>query len=402
MRRILFIANGHGENAIAARIGGEIAGLSREPLGLDLLPIVGTGGAAGTLALVGPRRRLPSGGLVAMGNVGAFARDVGAGFLGLLAAQLAFLRAARGRYDAVVVVGDAYALALGLIARTQTFFVGTAKSVHVAPYGRFERGLLRRARRVFVRDGATARLLQTQRVAAEAPGNAIVDLIDNQLAARNGTWIGLLPGSRETAYEDGVRLARVAHALAEHRPALGALFSVAPGLDAGRFARGLAADGWQLESPGSPGSETPEPLRNGGAPRAARDDAEDDVPFEAVRGRARLVGWQGDFGSLLRASVAVLGQAGTANEQAAAAGLPVIALQHADHEWDDWYRMRQRRLLGNALLLVPSQPREAAVAIEALLADPQRLAAMGAEGRARMGSAGGARTIALAVLACLH
>ncbi len=379
MRRILFIANGHGENAIAERIANEMAAQTDEPLGSDLLSVVGTAAPGSDLAIVGPRQSLPSGGLVAMGNVRAFARDLRAGFFELFGAQLAFLREAHGRYDAVVAVGDAYALALALLVRARTVFVGTAKSAYVAPYGPFERTLLRRALRVFVRDELTARALREEGVAAEAPGNAIVDLSSGEPAARVGAWLGVLPGSRERAYADGVRLARVAHALADRRPALGALFSVAPTLAAARFARELAADGWRI---------------------ADGSDAFGNVPFEAVRGGARLVGWRGGAGALFRASIAVLGQAGTANEQAAAFGLPVIALQTAGGGRDDWYRMRQRRLLGDALLLVPPAPYAAAAAIDALLADAGRLAAMCAAGRARMGPAGGAHAIAAAVLAC--
>ena len=303
------------------------------------------------------------------------------GFAGLFGAQLAFLGSVRDRYDAVVAVGDAYALGLALGAGARTVFVGTAKSVSVAPYGPFERTLLRRALRVFVRDEPTARALRARRVAARAPGNAIVDLAGDGPAARPGAWLGLLPGSRASAYDDGRRLARVAFALAERRPTLGALFSVAPSLDSARFARELATDGWRV---------------------VPASNHEGDVPFEAERGGARLVAWRGAAAGLFRACVAVLGQAGTANEQAAAFGLPVIALQNARHARDDWYRMRQRLLLGDALLVVPPEPPDAAAAIDALLADPERLAAMSASGRARMGPPGGARAIAAAILECVQ
>jgi hypothetical protein len=60
--------------------------------------------------------------------------------------------------------------------------------------------------------------------------------------------------------------------------------------------------------------------------------------------------------------------------------------------------MRQQRLLGGALLIVPGEPAAAAVeAVCALLGDPVRLQTMGATGRARMGGAGGAAAIAAAV-----
>jgi len=377
VRRILFVANGHGENAIAARIAMATQRAAHEPLGLDLLPLVGEGTAdapAGAPALVGPRRTMPSGGLVAMGNVGAFARDARAGFARLFAAQWRFLRTAAARYDAVVAVGDVYALGLAFLAGRRTVFVGTAKSVYVAPYGRLERTLLRRALRVFVRDEPTARMLCARRVAAQAPGNVIVDLIDEAPAALPGTWLGILPGSREAAYADGLRLARVARELAALRPSCGGLFSLAPTLDPGRFRAELAGDGWDVSAP-----------------------ATGDVAFEARAGTAHLVAWHGSYGALLRASVAVLGQAGTANEQAAAFGLPVIALGGRASS-GDWYRTRQRRLLGEALQLVAPEPRLAATAVNELLGDEARLRRMGDAGRKRMGPAGGAAAIARAIL----
>jgi uncharacterized protein (TIGR03492 family) len=380
VRRILFVANGHGENAIAARIAAEIGAASATPVGLDLFPLVGTGAGVAPLAVVGPRATMPSGGLVAMGNVRAFSRDLAAGFAALFARQLAFL-GTLPPYDAVVAVGDAFALALALAARRPTVFVGTAKSVYVAHYGPVERTLLRRALRLFVRDAATAARLRGQGVPAEAPGNVIVDLTGPGGDAPAGRWLGLLPGSRDDAYGDGVRLARVARALAERVPGLGSLFSIAPTLAPERFIRALEADGW------SPAD----------GPADARHAA-----FAVRAGGALLVGWTGGLGSLLGASAAVLGQAGTANEQAAAAGIPVLALDRAAGSGSgagaDWYRMRQRRLLGDALLLVPADPAAAAAAVASLLDDPGRLAAMSAAGRDRMGPPGGAAAIARAIL----
>ena len=375
MSRVLFVANGHGETAIAACIGRAASTVSASFAG-DLFPLVGVGDGAAPLRLVGPRRTMPSGGLVAMGNVRAFARDVRANFAGLLVAQLRFLRTAKPRYDLCVAVGDAYALALALAAGLPTLFVGTAKSVYVAPYGPFERTLLRRAARIFVRDAPTAALLRRRGVAAEAPGNVIVDLARANAAVLPGSWLGLLPGSREAAYADAVRLARVARELGSRRPELRTLLSVAPSLDAARFARELHADGWRDDGP-----------RDGEA-------------FALRAGAMRLAAWTGDLGTLLRSSAAVLGQAGTANEQAAACGIPVLALDDPAARSGPWYRLRQRGLLGDALLLVSAEPRAAATAIADLLEDPARLDRMSRAGRERMGPPGGAAAVARAIAEC--
>jgi len=388
MRRILFVSNGHGENAIAERIARELRAIARVPFGLDHLALVGEP-SNGVLATVGPRRTLPSGGLVAMGNLRALTRDLRAGFMGLFASQIRFLRREGARYDCVVAVGDVYALVLARFARRPVIFVGTAKSVYVAPYGPLERRFLRGAARVFVRDAATAERLRAQGVAAAAPGNTIVELADGapplpeELAGNS--FIGILPGSRASAYLYAVRLCGVIRALGERVTPANALLSIAPSLGPERFAAALAEDGWILEP-------------------AVSSDA---IAFRARAGGATLIGWRGPLGTLLAASRLILGQAGTANEQAAAAGLPVVALDAGQRPaarapGDEWYRMRQRRLLGDALALVPPSPGLAAAAIAELLADSVRLERMRVAGRERMGPRGGSRAIANAIveLAC--
>jgi uncharacterized protein (TIGR03492 family) len=370
MRRALFVTNGHGEASIAERIA-EAVRAADPALEVDHFPLVGEGLGGAAMREVGPRRTMPSGGLVAMGNVRAFARDLGAGFVALFFAQLRFLRGARDAYGLAVAVGDSYALALALGARLPTLFVGTAKSAYVAPYGPFERTLLRRARRVFVRDDRTAADLREHGVPlASAPGNVIVDLLRADGPALPGDWIGLLPGSREAAYADAVRLARVVRALGAVRPGVRALLSVAPTVGAGRLAAGLAADGWRVA------------------------DGAGDVPFVASVPGAEIDAWSGGLGAFLRASRVAIGQAGTANEAAAACGVPVVALDDDPGPGASWYRMRQRRLLGEALEIVAAEPRAAAAAVAGLLADEPRLARMRAAGRERMGRSGGAEAIA--------
>jgi hypothetical protein len=350
---VLFVTNGHGEAAIAARIAGEVRALA--PLVTEHLGLVGEGFGSGAFADVGPQRTMPSGGLVAMGNVRAFARDLGAGFLGLFARQVTFLRASRGRYAAVVAVGDAYACALARIVRAPLAFVGTAKSVYVAPYGPGERRIIGGARRIFVRDAATAAELRTRGVAAEAPGNVIVDLLASadHVDWRASVRLALLPGSRDRAYADALRLADVVARLRTQARDLDAVLSIAPNLDPQRFAPALERGG--------------------------------------------LRPWEGALGALLHGATLALGQSGTANEAAAAEGLPVVALELDGLPRDAWYRKRQFGLLGEALQIVSGEPDAAAAEIAALLADDERRARMGAAGRERMGGPGGARAIAQAI-----
>ena len=119
------------------------------------------------------------------------------------------------------------------------------------------------------------------------------------------------------------------------------------------------------------------------------------MPFVLSRdGRELVRAWRGALGPLLARVSLVLGQAGTANEAAAAAGVPVVAFERDRDRKARWYRRRQRGLLGDALAVLPGRLDEAVAGVRSILDDPVRRRAMGETGRARMGEAGGARRIA--------
>ena len=377
MSRVLFVTNGHGEAAIAERIARELRGLIAG-VRADHLGLVGEMRHE-AMHEVGPRHSMPSGGLIAMGNLRNIARDFAAGLPALTWAQARFLRRARGSYDAVVAVGDTYVLMMALLARTRTIFVGTAKSVRVAPYGAVEERILARAAARFVRDEATASVLREHGLTMEPAANAIVDLFDvpdepDALRAVSGfdPALAIFPGIRESAYPDASFLLEVTAALATRHPALGAVLSVARGLSWERFAALAEGAGWQV--------------------RAQRDEA---IPFVLSRdGRETVRAWNGALGPILRRVALVLGQAGTANEAAAAAGVPVVAFERDGRRKMRWYRRRQRGLLGDALAVFPGRLDDAVAGVERILSDPATRQQMGETGRARMGEPGAAARIA--------
>jgi uncharacterized protein (TIGR03492 family) len=378
--RVLFVTNGHGEAAIADRIAYELRAISPDAR-LDHLALVGDV-ASETMHEVGPRQIMPSGGLIAMGNLRNIAKDLRAGLVGLTLSQRAFLRAARGSYDVALAVGDVYALVMTFALRTRSVFVGTAKSVFVAPYGPFERLFLRRASACFVRDEPTARALRENGVKAES-ANAIVDLFampDDPAAAHAVQGftpaLALFPGSREKAYDDAAFLLEVAREVARSWPTLGAALSIARGLDGERFALEAERAGWQV--------------------RATGDDA---IPFVlSENGREIVRAWRGGLGPLLARVALVLGQAGTANEAAAAAGVPIVAFERDGDGNASWYRRRQRGLLRDALAVLPGNFADAVRGVGSILEDSAQRRHMSEAGRARMGEAGGAQQIARRVV----
>ena len=88
--RALFVSNGHGEAAIADRIAYELKQIAPQAM-VDHLALVGNPSSE-SMESVGPRRAMPSGGLIAMGNVRGIAQDVRGGLNPLTWAQAAFLR----------------------------------------------------------------------------------------------------------------------------------------------------------------------------------------------------------------------------------------------------------------------------------------------------------------------
>jgi uncharacterized protein (TIGR03492 family) len=167
-------------------------------------------------------------------------------------------------------------------------------------------------------------------------------------------------------------LLEVTAALAARHPELGAVLSVARGLSWERFAGLAERAGWQV--------------------RAQRDES---IPFVLSRdGREVVRAWSGSLGPVLRRVALVLGQAGTANEAAAAAGVPVVAFERDGGRKMRWYRRRQRGLLGDALAVFSGRLDDALAGVERILSDPAMRQRMGETGRERMGEPGAAARIA--------
>lgn len=378
---ILLVSNGYGEMAIVGYIARAIcaqAGAAR----IEHFPLVGRAPTGAWPEGVGPQAEMPSGGLIAYWNMRNLAADIGAG-LGLLTLrQFRFLRRQRQR-DVIVAVGDIYCLSLSLLAaRRPTIFVATAKSDYVAPHSSVELAIARRAKAVFARDEATAASMRAAGVAAVYAGNIMMDGTERtgiDLGVNsNALVIAVLPGSRADAAAAAAahvgRLDAIAELMGRRGRTVQALVSIAPSVDAAAVRDAIRNAGMDLSPLTSDAGVIASGRRN-------------NLELSLVRNA---------FGDMIAASTIVLGQAGTANEQAAGCGKPVIAAAHPGEapERMQWYRMRQKRLLGDALLVLAPQPQEFATEVVRLIDDPARMAHMADTGRRRMGSPGGAQEVA--------
>jgi uncharacterized protein (TIGR03492 family) len=381
--RLLIVSNGHGEDTIGARLAVRLRGLL-PALEISAFPLVGLGERyrAEGVAVEGPRRRLPAEGLT-MHHPRLLWRDLRAGVVGLTVRQMTWLR--RARPDAVLVVGDAFAQALASLAPAPRRVLQPLVSVHhgigaprPAPARTFmerirapERFLMQRADRVYTRDAITAEHLRRLGVEqATYLGNPMMD----DLVARpldvpgGGPVVALLPGSRDYAR-----------------------YSVDTMLNAlallGRV-RGLVA--WAL-------AELPE------RPGGWHADEAKPPPFASAVWRAgeTCVTWSnGHFAEVLASADAVIGTAGTANEQAAGLGIPVVAFA-VPPAYGDAFVANQARLLGGALEVVAAEPRRVADAVRSALSDGAHRDAARTIGPARMGAPGGSDAIAADVAAWL-
>ena len=301
---------------------------------------------------------MPSGGLVAMGNVRALARDLGAGLAGLFARQIAFLacraRAVRsrdrGRRRVRLRAGTPRARAAGLCRNRQERLrrpLRARRTAHPAQ----RRARLRARRRDGERAARARRCGRGARQRHRGPaGHGGAGRLARAAALGHPTGVARARLRRCAAHRRGRRRA----ARPRRRARRGALGRAEPrGARASRRRSSWAscARGWARSAPCC----TRRPSRSA---RAAR----------RTRPRRRR-------------------------------GVPVVALELDDAPRDAWYRKRQVGLLGEALAIVPGEPDAPPTPIAALLGDDRAARAlMSAVGRERMGGPGGARAIARAVV----
>lgn len=387
---LTLLSNGHGEDVIGARLLESLR--SRLPgYAFQAFPTVDRGEAYEPLGvpILGPRQVMPSGGFL-LHHPRLFADDLRAGFLGMTWRQGTALRALET--DVLVTVGDIYALFLSRLVRARRrFAVQPLISAHHAAgrsslsslarparhfmerFSAAEKRLLRAVEQVYVRDAPTARLLQEAGLGnVSALGNPMLDALSGA-APLLGLDLGppvvaLLPGSRAHAPR---ALALMLQAL-EHWPQATGLVAWAGGTLPANW-----PPGWTFRA--MPVQEGP-----------VREEGE---VGRLERGEGRVYLLRGRFADVLASSDLVLGTAGTANEQAASLGLPVLAFA-VPPLYTASYLRNQRRLLGRALSLAAPEPAAIATVLRSLWEDQERYEQAAADGRERMGRPGGAQAIA--------
>ncbi|GGR68444.1 lipid-A-disaccharide synthase [Deinococcus seoulensis] len=387
----LIVSNGHAEDLIGAALARELLAARPEPL--LALPLVGAGRAYGNVAAVqGPLLNLPSGGFP-FGSLNNLRADLRAGLLTTSLRQWWAARSLGPQVNRVVVVGDTYALLVGTLAaravagprgpRLPLTHLQPLVSTHYARgmgvrshlrelnalganlFMPWEVALARRARRVYTRDAPSAASLARRGVNASYRGSFAMDILpaperDLPELPTGRPVLALVPGQRGDAdFSLPLMLEAAAH-LPEWQAAVA-------------FANDWAAlpvpAGWQLTGAG-------------------------DQTRWLQRGDVRVLVLRGAFAAVARRATMALGTAGTASEQLAGLGVPVIGFPTPGPQYVAGFARRQARLLGRALTVTPADPCEVVRAVRTLFDHPQRLKAAQADGRERIGPPGALRAIA--------
>ncbi|MGE5599754.1 MAG: lipid-A-disaccharide synthase-related protein [Bacteroidota bacterium] len=386
-KNVVILSNGHGEDAIGATIAAHL--LEEARIRLRALPIVGRGRAYRTLGipLLMKGFDLPSGGFARNGIANLLA-DLRAGLFGLTVRQIDTLRRVRQDTDLAVCAGDVFLVLLaGLFLRRPVVFIPTAKSDYIAPHWRIETTLMRRfCRAVFPRDALTAASLVRRGIPADYLGNVMMDCLEfssEPLRGENASVVGILPGSRQDAYTNLEDIAPVIPILSDLAASsdrrVSYLLALAGDLSFAQAAERLATTGWRARAP-----EKGEPRGVIGHLLPPTGPPEVDV-------------LQGRFADVLAASDVVLGLAGTANEQAAGLGKPIVTFVGRGRQHTRGFVRTQKKLLGEAVSVVERDPQVVAHELLDILGNPARQMTMGQAGRKRMGGPGGAGRIAAAI-----
>ncbi|MCX7784111.1 MAG: hypothetical protein N2318_10785 [Meiothermus sp.] len=235
------------------------------------------------------------------------------------------------------------------------------------PYSALERFLMRRAVGVYPREPEGEQWLRAHGVPqARYLGNPMLDALEGVPLELTPPYLLLLPGSRSDAYQSLPRMLEAVRLLGD----LGLTPVVAW---AGLPLEPLSAPGWRLEATG---------LAEGVTHRLAHPD-----------GTAVYL-TQGAFKTALLGARVAISTSGTAAEQAAGYGVPLVGFPTAGPQYTQAFADQQKRLLGEALMLVPPHPEAIAQGVRRFWDSPEPRAQARLAGRAAMGEPGAARRIA--------
>lgn len=363
---ILFLSNCYGEDRSAALIAREVKKLKPQ-IQVSGAPLISSGSeyTKREIPLITQGKLPPSGGFPTR-SLWAFIIDIPALYLPLR--YYLTLRKKRGEIDYAVVVGDVPLLILGYLAlHKETIFLAPAKSDYQRPHYRIEEFFMRKIpRRVLTHDEYTASNLREKGICALFLGNPMMDELEPEgIYLGDPPVIGILPGSRAEAYKNLIKILKVVELVREKVTFACAL---PESLEIGKIIKLIRENGWVY----------------------------DDGKVKKDQKEVILV--KNKFADVISQSEIIIGLAGTANEQAAGIGKPVISFTGYGPQTTSGRMKDQARLLGGAVKFISDFPEAVVSEISYLLKNPAERLKRGKIGSLRMGPSGGARKIAQLII----
>ena len=352
---LVVASNGYGEDAIGSLLAEKLQ--DRFPVaGISAFSLVGEGREYKNrgIKVISPESDMPSAGIIKY-SIRALMKDFRHGLRKVIKKQIEEWRKQKGRFRTPICVGDVYLLAHTLWGQGMSpALIATAKSVKLSGHWMPERALMkRRARRVWARDGETARNLCRSRIDAVFSGNPIMDLAA-EFNDTDDPWEGipsprvmLLPGSRPRAYQDAGMLLDAVKLISE-KMECGFVMVIAPTLDADTL---LSGSDYRFR---------------GGALKV---------------GSASVAVYKGSIADAARGADLLIGFGGTANQVSAGLGVPVVSILERG-------KLVQKKLLGDAEVLTHPDAQALAAKTVELLSDRAALDKMSRAGINAMGGSG--------------
>ncbi len=369
--KIVIFTNGYGEDSIAISI---IKRLKANYM-IQGFPMVGDGllFKSEGISLIYSGKRLPSGGLSLREDFISFIKDIRHGLF------LEFLKIVKKMRDLSlyhfypIVIGDFYPLFLVyFFAKKRPFFILTSKTKRIKPFSSFEVFLLKTMSvKVFVRDRETEIFLKKYGIDAIYLGNPVIREIGKNVGRlpflkKNKLSILFLPGSRNDVYKNAFYMIKIIDALTEfgRSDSFNFLFHLSNSTSFEKFLS-LFPEQWikrNIEN---------EKIYN-------IQDKERGIQIFLIKDA---------FDEALKSSSLVVGLSGTANEQSAAEGKPVIAFPiEGTHASSKRFTKRQMPILRENLIYFSHfEPKKIARKIIDLIFNKEELSFFRVKGKENLG-----------------
>ena len=353
---VAILSNSYGEDRSGALITKELKSLNKK-IKINAFPLISFGEEyeKRNIKVTGGNPPPPSGGFF-LKSAKSFLSDITKAFF-LPFSYVDCLRKFRKNTDIVIIVGDVPILILGYISlRKKAYFLEQCKSNYISPHFAVERFLMRKlTNKVFTHDKITAEDLQNKGISAEFFGNPMMDGLSEEgkySPPRGKILIGLLPGSRNEAYENIRKIGKVVQEILTRKKNLHFAVALSHTVDKNKMMESL-----------------PE-----------------------LRGKIDFL--YGSFVDIVKSSKLVISLAGTASEQALYLESPVISFPGKGAQNTKSRLTGQKKLLGDAFILLPYKPEKIAEKILEIIENKDLLKALKEKGKQRAGKSGGAKKIA--------